>query len=328
MESAPEWALCGATPAEAGAGHRLPKQQAAECRYWQPSPRNRIGVIVCDCDQVDPVDRVLSGHAPPPTAVVWNESNGHSHALYLLTSPVSCGPRSSQQAQQYLEAVWSGLEMALSADSAYGGLLSRGPHAPGHLLEAISGRSYELRELAAAIELPKRATTAQRLAAQHHDSRNRATFDYLRHLAYSHAHLSDAALLDMLTNAATAHNALYTEHPSGPLPARELLGIARSVWRWTTPRRERFKPQIPGAVDRSRQHSRDRQPPAPEATQKARQEESGRFTAARKQEATRAELRAAVVTLTQQGQPVNAKTLILVTGLSKNTVYAHSDVWN
>ena len=75
-------------------------------------------------------------------------------------------------------------------------------------------------------------------------------------------------------------------------------------------------------------YSRDRGGPLPEAEQRARMREGQAQGAATRREATRAELRAAVATLTAQGQPVNAENLSLVAGVSKRTVFNHSDIWN
>lgn len=281
-------------------------------------------MLVCDCDHADPLIHVIEGHAPPPTALVWNNSSGHAHALYVLTSPVSYGPRTSQEAQEWAEAVWAGLEEALQADSAYTGLLSRGPLHPGHTLEAISGRSYELRELAAGLKLPKRATAAQRLEAQRADSRNRATFDHVRRVGYRNAQMGDGPLWDLLTRTASDYAARFTDHPSGPLSDREVLGIARSVWRYVIPRRVQFQ-NVTSA--RSRTHSRDRDELEPEEA-RAQMQAGQAAGAVTRREATRTQLREAAVGLRVRGEPVTAQTLSLVTGISRRTVFNHSDVWN
>lgn len=318
---APAWPLCGETPEQAGGGYRRPTEEAAHERYWQPNPRKRLVMLVCDCDRADPIIRVFNGHAPPPTAVVWNDASGRAHALYILTSPVSFGPTSSRKAQEWAEVVWAGLEEALQADGAYTGLLSRGPLHSGHTLEAISGRSYELSELAAGLKLPKRATLAERLEAQHADSRNTAVFDQVRYAGYARARWSEAALLDYLICLAKEKNSAFADHPSGPMTDREALGIARSVWRFVVANREQL-----ARSTRSRTHSRDRDELDPEEA-RAQMQAGQAAGAATRREQTRAELRAAVVTLTAQGQRINSQTLSLVTGLPRKTVCAHSDIW-
>lgn len=297
-------------------------------RYWQPNAAGRLGVLVADCDHADPITAALTGTAPPPTAVVYNEQNGHSHALYCLTTPVARGGRAHAAPQRYAEAIRQALTAALHADPAYTHDLSRGPLAPGHTLEAVSGRTYTLDELAAALPLLPRSAAVTPHAA---DSRNSALFHHLREQLRGWTRRTDD-LHAHLTAAATEFNASHlTDHPRGPLPLSELRATVGSVYRYgmahkhTQPRR---RPTLPGAVDRSQVYSSDRPPPAPVAVQQARQAAAGQMTAARRREATRAEIRAGVAVLTQQGQPVTAATLVLVTGLARSTINAHRDVWD
>ncbi|GGR75756.1 hypothetical protein GCM10008959_40920 [Deinococcus seoulensis] len=330
--NAPAWPLCGATVHQAGAGFRLPTDQAVQQTYWQPNARGKIHALVADCDAVDPITRVLQGHAPAPNAVVWNMNNDHGHALYLLSEPVGRGGRSSARAVEYAEAVWDSIDQALQADLHYTRLLSRGPLAPGHLLEIVRPELYDLHELARALRLPQRTqqpSRAQRQAASAADSRNRALFDSVRQLAYAHAHLTDLARYALLErHAQTFNQALAQEHPRGALSASELRSVVGSVNRWTGRNQGSLRPRLAGAVDRSRQHSRERQSAAPAAVQRARQADAGRMTAERRAEQTRQALRAGVAQLQSQGAPVTAAALVAVTRLPIRTVYDHSDVWN
>lgn len=324
-DRAPGWPLAGPTPA-AAALSRSPVEAALHAVFWQVNPRGRLGTLVCDCDQADPIEAVWAGLAPPPTALVHNEASGHCHALYVLAEPVGQGARSSPAAIRYAEAVWSGLEVALSADASYTGLLSRGPLAPGHTLEVISGRAYELAELAKGVQLAGRVHQDQEL--HHADSRNRAIFDAARHRAYKvAASLDDAQLLAEVLQAAQRANESLHGHPRGPLSVREVTTIARSIYRWCVPRRASLAPKLPGAVDRSRMHSKDRPVAAPEAIQKARQSQGQAMTAERRREATRAEIRAGLTLLGRQGVPVTAAALEAVTGVPRRTLHNHADLW-
>lgn len=320
-------ALCGDTPAHAESGHRRPPEEAMTYRYWQLNPRNRLGVLPCDCDKHDPVDAVLSGRAPPPNAALWNLESGHSHALYILADPIGIGGRSSVRALQYAYSVWDALDHALGADLAYTGRLSRGPFAAKHDLEVLREEPYTLRELAQRLPDFNKLRPVSRQEAKNADSRNQAAFDHLRLLAYSFSYLNSAALHAKLTGPAEAYNLALDGHPRGRLSGRELDTVIRSIVRWVALHLADLRPQMPGAVDRSRQHSRDRGPAAPVDIQRTRQQEAGVLTAERRAMETRTQLAGAIAVLRQQGLQVTASALQLATGFSRTAVYNHSDMW-
>ena len=324
--------LAGETPPQAML-QRLPRDEAMEARYWQPNPRARLGIIVCDCNREDPLDAVLAGRAPAPSAVVHNTASGHSHALYVLANPVSAGPRSRQAPIALLNAVWSGLETALSADTAYTKILSRGPFAPGHELEAVRAEPWRLHDLAAAVPLPRRGGVVPPAARDCTDGRNVTLFRRLREelRGWTSRHPDAEGLRAELEVVAALFQAeLDGSHPEGRLPASEVRATVESVWKYgaanrhTQPRRP---PQVAGAVDRSQIWSGDRPPVAPDAIQKAMQAAAGQLTAARRREATRAAICGALAVLQRGGQPITLAALGAITGLSRRTLQHHSDLF-
>ncbi|WP_169389534.1 replication initiation protein [Deinococcus aquatilis] len=325
--------MAGATPAEAHRPNRVPLEDALYAPYWQFAPKQRQGMIVLDCDHVDPVERVMGGHIVPPTAVVWNEENGHSHALYILTHPVSRGQESKLGPIKYMDAVRRGLTAVMGADARYTHDLSRGPLAPGHLLEVISGRTYELADLAKGLDLRRAAPLHDLPDVADVDGRNTALFEVLRgELRGWTDRFADADQLRAhLVDKAAEFQGLLAQHPSGPLPLSEVRSTVASVVGYGSAHRHaepRRAPKVPGAVDRSQIYSTDRPAVAPVPVQQARQAAGGKHTAERRRETTRASLRAAVSTLRAQGQPVTAQGLILITNHSKQTIYNHEDVWS
>lgn len=325
LARAPRWPLCGDTVAQAGAGYRRPAEEATRHTHWQPNPRGRTGTIVCDSDEADPLASALAGRAPTPNALVWNLRTEHAHALYLLAEPVGRGGNSSRRAVSYLDAVWHGLERALGADLNYTRLLSRGPDAPGHQLEVLHVRPYQLGELAQRVPMTGAGTERRRQAAQNADSRNCALFYDLTQLGRRHGTAPD--LLQLLeAQAAEFQRLLAQNHPRGQLPASEVRATVRSVYNYRRAHPTATRPQ-PSTVDRSSLHSWERGPALPPGEIRARQAAAGRESAAQRREATRAEIQAAAAILSQDGQPVTLAVLEAVTGLSRSTLIRNRDLF-
>lgn len=338
-DRAPEWPRvshrCTNDPDEFRGLTRRDLEAALHADYWQFSPSAMRGGIVLDFDTTDPLEPVLAGKILPPTCIFWN-ANHHprGHAYYALENPVCHTRKGRQHPIRYMDAVRKAMTRVAGADPRYTNYLAKGPLHKNTLLEVISGRTYDLVDLARGLDLSEpMATRSAPTEARHIEGRHDALFNHLREEMYGWTKkFRDAdQFRQHLTQKAEEFNRLLTNHPSGPLPVSHLRSTVNSVWRYATGNKHtqpRHTAKVPGAFDRSRLHSADRPPPAPEDTQKAMQKAAGEYTAQKKIETTTATLRAAVMTLRTQGQPVTAKNLMMVTGLSKNTVYTHSDVWN
>lgn len=327
VSRAPSWALCGDTPQQAGREEsRRPAEHALAQRFCQLNPRGRLGTLIIDLDHQHGPETM---DAPPATYATTNPDSGHCQAGYVLLLPVSRGKNSRQDIQQLAADVHRALTRELSGDPAFTGLISRGPFHPDHRTRLVGGRLWTLAELLR--DLPPMPSLTRREARRAADTadiegRNCAAFEALRLVAYRlrNQGATGTVLLRQVQERAEALNRdTFEQHAAGMLSARELAGVVRSVCRWTD---THHRPGSKGSP-RARIHSRDREPLS-EAQQQARRQEGLEQTAATKREATRAKLRAAVVTLTAQGQPVNAETLSLVAGVSKRTVFNHSDIWN
>lgn len=327
ISRAPSWALCGDTPQQAGREEsRRPAEHALAQRFCQLNPRGRLGTLVIDCDHQDGPEGL---DAPPATYVTTNPANGHCHVGYVLRSPVSRSKNSRQDIVQLAADVHRALTRELRGDPAFVGLISRGPFHQSHSTRLVGGRLWTLAELLR--DLPPLPSLTRREAHRAADAadiegRNCAAFETLRRIAYKHHHrgATGAALLRQVQEQAENLNRdIFAQHAAGMLSPRELAGIVKSICKWVDANHNP-NPRSP----RARIHSRDRGGPLPEAEQQARRLEGQSEGAATKREITRAKLRTAVVTLTAQGQPVNAQTLKLVTGLGKTAIYDHADVWN
>ena len=327
INRAPLWALCGDAPHEAAREEsRRPAEHALAQRFCQLNPRGRLGTLLIDCDHQHGPEAL---DAPPATYATTNPDSGHCQAGYVLLLPVSRGKNARQDIQQLAADVHRALTRELRGDPAFTGLISRGPFHPDHITRLVGGRLWTLAELLRDLPpMPSLTRREARRAAEAADieGRNCAAFEALRREAYRlhDQGISGAALVRQVQHQAEELNReTFAQHEAGPLADRELAGIVRSICKWTD---AHHRPTTGSA--RSRTHSRDRGGPLPEAEQRARMREGQAQGAATRREATRAELRAAVATLTAQGQPVNAENLSLVAGVSKRTVFNHSDIWN
>lgn len=329
-ERAPRVTHAGASPREAFTSPRRPLREALGQVYWRYNTRRWLAMIVLDCDHVDPIERTLAGAVPPPTFVVWNDATGRAHAYYVLTKPVSAGPTSSARAVRYFHAVRERLTAAMGADPQYAHTLGRGPLAPGHLLEVVSGRTYTLGELDAPVAR-RSSRTALGTALEHADGRNCALFSILRGeiWGWPARFTAPEELHRNLQRRAAEVQAELRGHPAGRLPAREVASVVRSVYRYALKRPD-ARPSRPslveGGLDRSQVHSSVRPPPAPLEVQRARQAAGAQVTARRRVASTRARIGTAVQHLRRSGRPVTPTALIRETGLARHTIYRHRDL--
>lgn len=117
--------------------------------------------------------------------------------------------------------------------------------------------------------------------------------------------------------ADTLNRDTLAQHVAGPLSARELAGIVRSVCKWTDAHHRPVK-----GSTRSRTHSRDRERLS-EAQQAARMREGQAKGATTRREATTARLRAAEGELIAAGKLVTAPALAELAGVERKTALAY-----
>ena len=265
--------------------------------------------------------------APQPTYTVINPQSGHQQPGYLLADPVAVGGKALQAPLRYLQDIRKGLTRELSGDPAYGGLVSRGPYHPDHLTRIVSGRIWTLgdllRELPPMPGLSRRAATAAAEDADR-EGRNCAAFEALRREAYRlhDQGVTGAALVRQVQHQAEELNReTFAQHEAGPLSARELAGIVRSICKWTDAyhsptRRSKGSP-------REVIHSRDRGGALPVAEQRARQQHAAHQTNQTRRKVTSARLRAAEVELQEAGRLITATALAELAGVSNKTALAY-----
>lgn len=313
LSRAPEWALCGPTPQQAGCeSSRRPAEYALEQRFCQLNPRNRIGVIVIDCDHQNGLNLL---DAPPPTYTTMNPESGHQQPGYVLADPVSYGGAARRAPQQLLESIRYALTKEQNGDPHFAGLISRGPFHPKHITRIVSGKVWSLNDLLDSLPpLPsvRHQAQAASLNAQI-EGRNPAMFDELRYMAYElkAQGVQGQNLLRQLREHATVLNkAAFSDHEEGRLSERELHGIVKSISNWVDRKYRRS-----AGSTRSRQHSRDRQGLS-EEEQLSRRQTGQAKTAQNRRDSTRKRLEEAERQL--EGR-VTAAALVKAAGVSRST---------
>ena len=98
-----------------------------------------------DIDHSDAALRALSASRHPmPTAVVENPANGHAHAVWALSEPVTRTEYARRKPLAFAAAVTEGLRRAVDGDQAYSGLITKNPT---HDAWATHWMSSQLRSL-------------------------------------------------------------------------------------------------------------------------------------------------------------------------------------
>ena len=204
------------------------------------------------------------------------------------------------------------------------GLISRGPFHPDHMTRLVGGRLWTLNELLR--DLPPMSGLSRR-EAQHTaegadiEGRNCAAFETLRRAAYRlhNQGQTGAALLRQVQHEGEELNRTLAGHAAGPLGARELAGIVKSVCKWVD---THHRPSYRGSP-REVIHSRDRGGALSEAEQRARQRAGQAKGARTRREGTTSRLRAAEVQLQAAGRLITAATLAELAGVSNKTALAY-----
>ncbi|WP_011279287.1 primase C-terminal domain-containing protein [Thermus thermophilus] len=184
-------------------------------------------------------------HALPPSLVLVNPRSGHFHAWYEL-DPIPLKPPPGREgslkgALALLAEVEALLEAYYGADPGYNGLLSRNPFLHPPEWTWGGGKRWSLRDLHRELRGLLPSGTRRRvdpgLASY---GRNNALFDRLRAEAYAHVALfrgvpgGEEAFRAWVEQRAHALNqALFRDHPKGPLDPREVHHTAKSVAKWT-----------------------------------------------------------------------------------------------
>ena len=219
--------------------YRRSRGEAMGRRYIETNPRALSNLLVVDIDHEDAALRTMwNRQAWWPNAVVENPANGHAHAVWALSEPITRTEYGRRKPLAYAAAITEGLRRSVDGDTGYSGLLTKNPaHDDWDALWCNGDRLYSLDELAGHLtEAGHMPPTSWKRTKRRNTvglGRNCSIFETARTWAYREIrnHWFDSQGLHA---AISAHvHELNAEFPE-PLPASEARAIAASIHRWIT----------------------------------------------------------------------------------------------
>lgn len=236
--------------------------QAQGLRSIELNPPAHICWLVFDCDHTDH-NRWQNAGLPQPSFITINPDNGHHHVAYRLSAPVCRSENARRHPLEYLHAVEKAMRQALGGDPNYSRVLTKNPLHPAWVTIRLQPMpAYSLAQLAATVDLKKPDDTpdapkgrrshqfAERLSTTASGWRNRALFDAVR---------QRPVIEKDIKSYAAGCNALFPQ----PLPASEVISIAKSIERYET---RRIRSKSASDAFRSRQAARGRLGGRPQTT--------------------------------------------------------------
>lgn len=221
--------------------YRMARGDALRRRYVETNPHALSNLLVVDIDHPDAALRALAaqGNHPMPTALVENPRNGHAHAVWALTEPVTRTEYGSRKATSFAAAVVEGLRRAVDGDAGYSGLMTKNPTHDAWETQWLGEQLRSLGQLQADLgnhmPQPRWRETTKNRADPVGLGRNCTLFETARHWAYRELrnHWGDSPALATAIHAEVhTRNAEFTE----PLPTSEARAVATSIHRWITTR--------------------------------------------------------------------------------------------
>lgn len=216
--------------------HREKRPAALKRRYVEANPSALSNLLVVDIDHEDAVLRALwERQGWLPNAVVENPENGHAHAVWALSEPVTRTEYARRKPLAYAAAVTEGLRRSVDGDTGYSGLITKNPTHESWETIWNTSKLYSLPELAHHLTeadfMPPATWARTRRKAPVGLGRNCLIFETARTWAYREVrrHFGDSEGLRRAISAYVRElNADFTE----PLPASEAQQIAKSIHKW------------------------------------------------------------------------------------------------
>lgn len=219
--------------------YRQARGDALRRRYIEANPQALSNLLVVDIDHEDAALRTLwNRQAWWPNAIVQNPANGHAHAVWALSEPVTRTEYARRKPLAYAAAVIEGLRRSVDGDAGYSGLMTKNPaHDAWDALWCSGERLYSLDELTEHLTEAGYMPPASWRRTKRRNwvglGRNCTIFESARTWAYREIrnHWFDS---QGLHEAISAHvHELNAEFPE-PLPTSEVRAIAASIHRWIT----------------------------------------------------------------------------------------------
>lgn len=233
--------------------YRVSRESALGKRYIEANPHAISNLLVVDVDHEDAVLRAMwDRHDWLPNAIVENPTNGHAHAVWALSEPVTRTSYARRKPLAYAAAVTEGLRRSVDGDTGYSGLITKNPEHEDWSAYWLTDHLYSLDELAGRLQasgdLPAPSWARTRRKKPIGLGRNCDIFESARVWAYREARkirlrhewatLDDTRFLHVVIQACVDDlNAGYSE----PLPPSETKAIANSIHKWITTKFDGWK---------------------------------------------------------------------------------------
>lgn len=108
--------------------YRESRPNALTRRYIEANPQAVSNLLVVDIDHPDAVMRAMWNRSDwLPNAIVENPQNGHAHAVWALSEPVTRTEYARRKPLAYATAITEGLRRSVDGDQGYSGLITKNP---------------------------------------------------------------------------------------------------------------------------------------------------------------------------------------------------------
>jgi len=206
------------------------KERAILAKYIQFNQPHAMFWLGFDVDRIGAAIDWSDRNAPAPTLTITNPENGHAHLLYALKTSIRTAPDGKMKPLKYAAAVENALRKKLDADAGYSGLICKNPNHDHWKIAVWQPELYTLDWLADSLDL--NAANDREIVADYGLGRNCTLFDKTRKWAYRAIRQGWPEYeqwLQACCERAKANNLQFIS----PLDEIEVLGIAKSIAKWT-----------------------------------------------------------------------------------------------
>jgi hypothetical protein len=204
------------------------KQKAINYKYISVN-QNYKSQIIIDIDKPSSAFLWEKENLPPPSLIIINKINTHSHYIYQLNTPVIYTENGRPKPQKFYEAVDSALTNKLNGDLGYSGLITKNPnHKEWGLIE--HNRTYDLSEFQEYLDIPAKGRRTSYRPLLEDGGRNTTIFNEVRLWAYVEVknHISYETFRDCVSTKCHIRNIHFIPN----LPSKEVNTIANSISKW------------------------------------------------------------------------------------------------
>ena len=206
------------------------KERAILAKYIQFNQPHAMFWLGFDVDRAGAAIDWSDRNAPAPTLTITNPENGHAHLLYALETSIRTAPDGKMKPLRYAAAVENALRKKLDADAGYSGLICKNPNHDHWKIAVWQPELYTLDWLADSLDLS--AANDKEIVADYGLGRNCTLFDRTRKWAYR-AIRQGWPEYEQWLQACYERARAYNLQFSVPLDDKEVIGIAKSITKWT-----------------------------------------------------------------------------------------------